>query len=210
MCGSSSSVGTTIVMMLRWRMKTTQLMPSAMPGWSKRCRGCGRRPVRFGHRPRGPPGEAQGRAKGEGEEAQGRRRSLCQENYIDKISAVLAATKYAAVADFQAKMAKEVKEAEARALITGHEGAESVGARGAAEVDGRARRRAEYEEQYDPNCDTLLAANGYATAANLHDEMETRITDEEARARRPSAAGHGHITYTKADAAGACQAMTAR
>ena len=64
-------------------------------------------------------------------------------------------------------MVKEVTEAEARALITGHEGAESVGARGAAAVDARARRHAEYGERYAPTHDTMLAAKEYATADRL-------------------------------------------
>ena len=68
-------------------------------------------------------------------------------------------------------MVSEIKEAEAQALITGHEGAESVGAREAAAVDARARRRAEVEVQCKSTIDSVVAAKGYAVAARLPDEM---------------------------------------
>ena len=106
-------------------------------------------------------------------------------------------------------MDKEIKEAEAQALITGHEGAESVGAREAAAVDARARRRAEVEEQYAPKIGTVLAAKDYAAADSLREDMEARIKDEEAAAaslqeemahlHSPWAAGHGRIAGAKAD-----------
>ena len=77
------------------------------------------------------------------------------------------------------------------ALLTGHEGAESVGARAAAAVAARARRRAEVEEQYVPRIDTMLAAKDSASAARLQEQMETRIkTRRQGRASlRPQAMG---------------------
>ena len=148
--------------------------------------------------------------KEEGKEAKGRRRSLCEETYTKQVNVMLAEKNYAAAADLQAKMDEDIKEAEAQALLTGHEGAESVGARKAAAVDARARHRAEVEEQYAPKIDTMLAAKDYAAAARLQEEMEARIKDEEAGARLPSAAGHGRSAEAKADAVSACRAMAAR
>ena len=80
----------------------------------------------------------------------------------------------------------------ATALNTDHEDAESVGARAAANVDAGARRHAVDEQHCAPTIGTLMAAKGYATAASLRGEMETRTEVEEARARPPpSAACHG-------------------
>ena len=125
-------------------------------------------------------------------------RAGCEEKYAPLINALLAEKKCAAAADLQAKMEKDINEAEAKALIAGHEGAESVGAREATAVAARARRRAAVKEQYAPKIDTLLVAKDYAAAARLQEQMETRIKDEEAGARLPSAAGHGRIAEAKA------------
>ena len=75
------------------------------------------------------------------------------------------------------QLVKDIKEVEAQARTTGHEGAEPVGASGAAAVGVRARRRAEYEGQYVPMCVAMHVSKDYAAAARLQDEMETPIKD---------------------------------
>ena len=72
------------------------------------------------------------------------------------MSDICKANGYLATRITLTEMGKDIKEAEAQALITGHEGAESVGAREAAAVDARARRRAEVEEQCASKIGTCL------------------------------------------------------
>ena len=107
------------------------------------------------------------------------------------IAVVLAQKNYTAAADLQAKVEKEITEAEAKALITVPEGAASVRAREAAAMDARARRRAKYEEQYASKIASMLAAKDYAAAASRYEEMETHIKDEEAGAPLSPATGQG-------------------
>ena len=115
-----------------------------------------------------------------------RRRAECEEKCGRLIATSVAEQNYAAAAELQAKVDKEIR----YVVGTGHESAESVGAREAAAADARARRRAEDEERYVKKIKALLAARNYAGAARLQAEMKTRTIGEEARARHPSAAGH--------------------
>ena len=70
-----------------------------------------------------------------------RRRAECEGKYAPLFAALLAKKEYAAAADVQANMDKEIRDV----VMTGREGTESVDAREAAAADARARRRAEVE-----------------------------------------------------------------
>ncbi len=131
--------------------------------------------------------EAKKDAMSTGRAVAARRQAECEERCRPLIAAMVAERRYVAAADLQAKMDNELKDA----VITGHEDAESLGSRDAPVEDARARRRAEIEGQYMLRIDAMVAANDYATAARLQEEMEKRIAHEMTEVRLPSASGQG-------------------